>query len=150
MYDALLLSMILIIVSLGSIQSSQTSQSYSGSTVVSLNNDLPQPTPIQTPKFEYSDFSSNDEKSSKNFEGVEFTLHFLGSNQSSQHSQSYSGSTLVLSTSDLSELIPTPKSEYFKFSSDEEISTKNLKDEEKSPVELSIDQHSKYTVFVGY
>ncbi|CAG8474132.1 4987_t:CDS:2 [Dentiscutata erythropus] len=87
------------------LRSSQSSQFNSGSTVVSLTSDLSQPTPMQTPKSEYS-----------NFEG------------SSQRSQSYSGSTLVLSTSDLSQLIPTPKSENFKISLDEEKSTKNLKE----------------------
>ncbi|CAG8476697.1 7475_t:CDS:2, partial [Dentiscutata heterogama] len=98
--------------------SSQSSQFYSGSTVVSLTSDLLQPTPMQTPKSEFSNFSLNEEKSPKNFEG---------SSQSSQRNQFYSGSTLVLSTSDLSQLIPTPKSEHFKFSSDEEKSTKNFK-----------------------
>ncbi|CAG8787444.1 41759_t:CDS:2, partial [Gigaspora margarita] len=62
--------------------------------------------------------------------------------QSSQHSQSYSGKTIVPLTSDLSrprqssqsysgcdlaQLTQTPKSEHFKFSSDEEKSQKNLK-----------------------
>ncbi|CAG8589503.1 3561_t:CDS:2, partial [Dentiscutata heterogama] len=86
---------------------------YSGSTVVSLTSDLSQSAQMQTPKSEYSNFSSNEEKLPKNFEG---------SSQSSQRSQSYTGSTLVLSTNDLSQLIPMPKSEHLKFSSDEEKS----------------------------
>ncbi|KAF0523213.1 hypothetical protein F8M41_015438 [Gigaspora margarita] len=78
--------------------------------------------------------------------------------QSSQHSQSYSGKTIVPLTSDLSheeklpknfdgprqssqsysgcdlaQLTQTPKSDHFKFSSDEEKSPKNLK--EKASIE---------------
>ncbi|KAF0558619.1 hypothetical protein F8M41_008539 [Gigaspora margarita] len=110
---------------------------------------------MQTSKSEYSNFPSDEEKLPKNCDGTNRTkftnllyvanvfdilqlgiiliISLLGSSQSSQ---SYSGSMLVLSGSDLSQLTLTPKSEHFKFSADEEKSPKNLKGTNRTEITL--------------